>query len=170
MPSTIAEEKKALRAQVRRELAALSPQELCRGDEALFARFLALPQVERAKTIFAFWGIPGREPDTAKLIRELTARGKVVGLPRMLPQHQMEVRRYDPDRPMVKVSFGIMEPDQGCPILAREEIDLVLVPAVCYPRCATTAGATAWASGAATTTGGWRASQASGWACAARRC
>lgn len=134
MPSTIAEEKKALRAQVRRELAALSPQELCRGDEALFARFLALPQVERAKTIFAFWGIPGREPDTAKLIRELTVRGKVVGLPRMLPQHQMEVRRYDPDRPMLKVSFGIIDPDQGCPILAREEIDLVLVPAVCYDR------------------------------------
>ena len=104
------------------------------SDSALFARFLALPQVEAAKTIFAFWGIPGKEPDTARLIGELLARGKTVGLPRMLPGHRMEVRRYDPDKPLVRVSFGISEPGEDCPLLAREEIDLALVPAVCYDR------------------------------------
>jgi len=134
MPSTIDLEKKELRRQVRERLATLTPEQLRRSDDALFARFLALPQVEAARTVFAFWGIPGKEPETARLIRELTARGKTVGLPRMLPGHQMEVRRYDPDRPLVKVSFGISEPGEDCPLLAREEIDLVLVPAVCYDR------------------------------------
>lgn len=64
MPSTITEEKKQLRAQVRAQLAALTPQELEESDAALFDRFLALPQVQKADTIFAFWGIAGKEPRT----------------------------------------------------------------------------------------------------------
>ncbi|MGE4275944.1 MAG: 5-formyltetrahydrofolate cyclo-ligase [Lawsonibacter sp.] len=134
MPSVIADEKQELRRQVRQQLANLTPQELRRSDDALFTRFLALPQVEQAKTIFGFWGIPGREPDTARLIEVLLARGKRVGLPRMLPEHRMEIRQYDPDRPLVSVSFGISEPGEDCPLLSPEEIDLVLVPAVCYDR------------------------------------
>lgn len=134
MASTIDLEKKELRRRVREELSALSRSELVRSDDALFARFLALPQVEAAQTIFAFWGIPGKEPDTSRLIGELVKRGKTVGLPRMLPEHRMEVRRYDPDRPLVKASFGISEPGEDCPLLDRENIGLVLVPAVCYDR------------------------------------
>lgn len=134
MASTIDLEKKELRRRVREELSALSRSELVRSDDALFARFLALPQVEAAQTVFAFWGIPGKEPDTSRLIGELVKRGKTVGLPRMLLEHRMEVRRYDPDRPLVKVSFGISEPGEDCPLLDREDIGLVLVPAVCYDR------------------------------------
>lgn len=134
MLSAIDLEKKELRRQVREELSLLTPEQLRRSDDALFERFLALPQVEEAETIFAFWGIPGKEPDTARLIGELTARGKTVGLPRMLPEHRMEVRRYDPDKPLVRVSFGISEPGEDCPLLPKEDIGLVLVPAVCYDR------------------------------------
>jgi 5-formyltetrahydrofolate cyclo-ligase len=134
MASTIDLEKKALRRRVREQLSALSRSELVRSDDALFEKFLSLPQVEEAQTVFAFWGIPGKEPDTARLVRELVRRGKTVGLPRMLPDHRMEVRRYDPDRPLVSVSFGISEPGEDCPLIAREAINLVLVPAVCYDR------------------------------------
>ena len=70
-------EKGELRRAVRARLSALTPEELVQSDEALFARFLALPQVEEADTIFAFWGIPGKEPDTSRLIGELVRRGKV---------------------------------------------------------------------------------------------
>ena len=78
--TTIAEDKAALRRQVCLTLECLSPEAVRRGDDALFAAFSALPQVEAASTLFAFWGIPGREPDTGRLIRALTARGKRVGL------------------------------------------------------------------------------------------
>lgn len=134
MASTIDLEKKELRRRVREELSALSPEELVRSDSALFARFLALPQVEEAETIFAFWGIPGKEPDTSRLIGELVRRDKTVGLPRMLPGRRMEVRRFDPDRPLVTVAFGIAEPGEDCPLLERKAIDLALVPAMCYDR------------------------------------
>ena len=134
MALTIAEEKKQLRSNIRKTLAAIPQEELTRSDDALFARFLALPQVQQAKTIFAFWGIPGKEPETARMIQTLVSQGKRVGLPRMLPGHLMEIRQYMPDRPMVSVSFGISEPDLTCPILTQDEIDLILVPAVCYDK------------------------------------
>lgn len=132
--TTIAEDKAALRRQVCLTLECLSPEAVRRGDDALFAAFSALPQAEAASTLFAFWGILGREPDTGRLIRALTARGKRVGLPRMLPGRQMEVRLYEPDRPLVPASFGILEPLADAPLLARPDIDLALVPAVCYDR------------------------------------
>ena len=116
--TTVAEDKAALRRQVRLTLEGLSPEAVRRGDDALFA----------------VWGILGREPDTGRLIRALTARGKRVGLPRMLPGRQMEVRLYEPDRPLVPASFGILEPPADAPLLARPDIDLALVPAVCYDR------------------------------------
>ena len=112
MASTIDLEKKELRRRVREQLSALSRSALVHSDDALFEKFLSLPQVEEAQTVFAFWGIPGKEPDTARLIGELVRRGKTVGLPRMLPDHRGE----------------------DCPLIAREDIGLVLVPAVCYDR------------------------------------
>lgn len=134
MTSTIDLEKKELRRQVRGQLNALPPERLRESDDALFARFLSLPQVQQARTIFAFWGIAGKEPETSRLIGALAAQGKRIGLPRMLPGHQMEVRLYDPDKPLVSVSFGIFEPGEDCPLLDKGEIDLILVPAVCYDR------------------------------------
>lgn len=112
----------------------MTEEELRRSDSALFERFLGLPQVRRAKTVFAFWGIKGKEPDTSVLVRKLTAEGKTVCLPRMLPGHLMELPRFEPERPMVDAGFGIWEPDLGCRLVEKETVDLVLVPAVCYDR------------------------------------
>ena len=132
--SAISEEKKALRRQVRQKLTALSPEELAASDRALFERVLSLPQVKAAKTVFAFWGIKGKEPETPLLIAELIAQGKTVCLPRMLPGHLMELPRYCPDQPMIDAGFGIKEPDRSAPLIAKDQVDLVLVPAVAYDR------------------------------------
>lgn len=132
--SAIVEEKAALRRELRRLLAAMTPEELLRSDDALFARFLNLPQVRDAQTIFAFWGVPGREPDTPRLIETLIQLGKQVALPRMLPERGMEVRLYCPDRPLQETSFGIWEPDESCPLLSPKEISLVLSPGLCYDK------------------------------------
>ena len=144
--TTAAEDKAALRRQVRLTLDGLSPDALRRSDDALFAAFSALPQVEAASTIFAFWGIPGREPETGRLVQALTARGKRVGLPRMLPGRQMEVRLYDPDRPLVPAAWRWSPP------------------------CAMTAAASAWALAADTTTVGCPVFPALLWGCAGTVC
>ena len=126
------EEKAALRVHIWAKLAEMTPEEIECSDAALFENFLSLPEVEEAKVVFAFWGIPGKEPNTRLLIEKLLERGKVVGLPRMLPGRQMEVRRYDPAIPMVKAAFGIEEPSTDCAVIPKEEIDFVLTPAVAY--------------------------------------
>lgn len=134
MPSATAEEKGALRRLLRQNLETMTDRERRESDEALFARFLSLPQVERAGTIFLFWGVPGREPETGRLAERLCRRGKRVGLPRMTPGRGMEVRLYRQDVPLVPAPFGILEPGEDCPLLPPEELDLVLVPALCYDR------------------------------------
>lgn len=132
--SVIAEEKAALRRQIRTQLADLTQEERRESDRALFERFLSLPQLNGINTVFAFWGMHPREPETGLLIPQLNERGIRVGLPRMLPGRGMEVRRYDPAVPLVAAGFGLLEPDVSCPLMAKEEIDLVLVPALCYDR------------------------------------
>ena len=77
--------------------------------------------------------VTGRHSAKASgVLDELTARGKIVGLPRMLPGRQMEVRSYKPGCEMVKAAFGIEEPGESCPVIPKEAVDFVLTPAVAY--------------------------------------
>ena len=96
MTSTITAEKAALRRRVRAYLEGLSPRQRRESDDALFARFLSLPQVEAADTLLLYHGM-GAEPDTARLFPALWARGKRLCLPRCLPGHGMEARLIRPD-------------------------------------------------------------------------
>ena len=128
------EEKAALRHQIWAELAEMTEEERAKSDDEIFERFLALPEVENAKVFFAFWGMPGKEPNTALLIEKLMERGKIVGLPLMRPGHQMEVRRYDPAIPLVLHKFGILEPSTECELIPKEDVDFVLTPAVAYDK------------------------------------
>lgn len=133
MSTTTAEEKARLRTRIRHQLSALPQEQRNKEDDALFSAFLCLPELEQAHTIFLFYGL-GTEPDTARLFAPLLACGKRIALPRMLPERQMETRQFCPDRPLTEHPFGIPEPDECCPLLAPEDIDLVLVPALCYDR------------------------------------
>lgn len=132
--STIAEAKAALRKEIRTHLDAISPQQRRASDELLFSRFLDLPRVRQARTVFAFWGVPPREPDTGRLTEQLTAAGKRVALPCTLPQRQMQLRLFTRREALISAAYGIMQPDFDSPVLLPEEIDLVLVPALCCDR------------------------------------
>ena len=120
-----------LRQQVRSALASMTPEELRTSDDALFARFLALPQVKKAKTIFLFWGVRGREPDTGRLAEQLVSQGKRVALPCTLPQGQMEFRLFISRENLLAGPHGIMEPDRRCPLVPAQAAELILVPALC---------------------------------------
>ena len=120
-----------LRQQVRSALASMTPEELRTSDDALFARFLALPQVKKAKTFFAFWGVRGREPDTGRLAEQLVSQGKRVALPCTLPQGQMEFRLFISRENLLAGPHGIMEPDRRCPLVPAQAAELILVPALC---------------------------------------
>lgn len=125
------EEKAALRAQMGAQLAALTKDDREKSDGVLFARFLALPQVERAKTILLYCGM-GAEPDTAQLIAPLLDRGKTVALPRCLPERRMEARTVSYETVLVRHAYGMLEPGLDCPLISKEKIDLILAPGLAF--------------------------------------
>lgn len=98
--------------------------------QPLLDAFLALPEVEKAKTVLLFYGM-GREPDTTELIDALWERGKIVALPRCLPGRCMEARQITPGAKLIYSAYGIPEPDEECPVMDRDRMDLILVPNLC---------------------------------------
>ena len=131
MPSTTTAEKAELRRRARQYLRELSPQVRRASDDALFARFLALPQVEAADTLLLYHGMGG-EPDTARLLPALWARGKAVCLPRCLPGHGLEARLVRPDSALIPHPSGMLEPGEDCPLVGKDAIGLVLVPGLAF--------------------------------------
>ena len=127
------EEKAALRAEIRARMAALSERERRESDAALFARFLTLPEVAEAGTVFLYLGM-GAEPRTARLTGSLRALGKRVALPRVLPYREMEARLVPPGAVLVRHPYGMLEPGEDCPVVPKGEIDLILAPGLAFDR------------------------------------
>ena len=116
----ILEDRDALPADVREE----------RGERVV-ARFLELPEVQRATTVMLFSDF-GSEVPTGSLIRRLHERGVVVALPRIEHGHLVPVA-FTPGDPTSTTSFGAQEPVDGTP-LDPASIDVVAVPGVAFDR------------------------------------
>ena len=114
------------KAALRQQISSLPPVDW----QPLLDAFLALPEVKAARTILLFYGV-GREPDTTELIETLWAQDKTVLLPRCLPKRGMEARRIVPGARLVYSTYGIPEPDQECPVVGQDRIELILVPNLC---------------------------------------
>ena len=125
-------DKAQFRAQLKRREAALTPEMCQRSDAELRERFLAERAVQSARSVLLFAGM-GAEVDTAPLLTALHDAGKRVLLPRCLPGHEMEARLYDPNR-LKRHRYGMLEPNTDCSAADKSEIDLILVPALCYDR------------------------------------
>ena len=123
--------KAALRAAIRAQAAAMRPAERRRSDVILLQRFLELPWTAEADTLLLFYGV-GAEPDTGHLLLELWRQGKRVLLPKCLPGRAMEARLVRSGDDLRPGAFGIPEPLDACPTVDSGEIDLILVPALCY--------------------------------------
>lgn len=131
MAPTIAAEKAYLRRCVKG--LHFSAAEKAASDNALFFRFLALPQVVAAKSLFLYYGTDP-EPDTARLLPQLANAGKTVALPCCLSKGRMEFRRFLGSEHLRKGPFDIPQPDDSCPVLVPTPGALLLAPALCCDR------------------------------------
>ncbi len=131
MKSSTAIEKAALRRTVREIDARLTPEARRASDEALFARFLALPQLERPSTVLLYHGMGG-EPDTARLIPLLRKAGHAVALPRCRPGHGLEARLVRENCRLVRHPLGMLEPAEDCPLVPNAQIGLALIPGLAF--------------------------------------
>ncbi len=125
MPAGVIEAKTALRQEI-----ANKPRP---NWDPMIRAFERLPELERADTVLLFYGVR-KEPDTRTLISRLLEQGKTVALPRCLPGRQMEARAVTDLEHLKLSAFSIPEPDDFCPVVEKEKIDLVLVPNLCCDR------------------------------------
>ena len=65
-------------------------------------------------------------------IDALLAQGKTVCLPRCLPGHKMQAHRITGEADLVPDKYQIPAPRPDAPEVAREDIDLILVPGLCF--------------------------------------
>ena len=112
--------------------AASAPPE---GDSlALTENVMSLREFSDAGGIFTFCGMR-HEPDTSRIIKNALRLGKRVYVPRCNNGGLMEAVAIRSMEDLASSgAFGIPEPGECLKAAAREDIDLVLVPGLCFDR------------------------------------
>jgi 5-formyltetrahydrofolate cyclo-ligase len=123
--------KRRIRSEVLGERDAAPASVRAEKGERMAERFLALPEVRRAKTVMVFSSF-GSEVPTGPLIDRLHERGVVLALPR-IEDADLAPIAFVPGDPTTPTSFGAEEPVGGVS-LDPSSIDVVAVPGVAFDR------------------------------------
>ena len=130
---TKAEEKKAVRAEVRRAERALEDDYLVQSGEAVVRRLLTMPEYREAGTVFCFVGT-GREIDTRPLLSDALARGKTLCVPLCSGDGVMELRRLCRLEALAPGAYGIPEPPADSVRISPDAVDLAVIPCLACSR------------------------------------
>jgi 5-formyltetrahydrofolate cyclo-ligase len=117
----------ALRDQIRTRRNRLSVAEIGSLARHLAAVVLNQPEVRRAATVAAYVSI-GVEPGTGPLLESLTALGKRVILPVVLPDLDLDWGTWRGASGLAPARFGLLEPTDRLGVDAVATADVVLVP------------------------------------------
>jgi 5-formyltetrahydrofolate cyclo-ligase len=126
--------KLALRDQLVTARGRLGPAEIGVRARALAAVLMSAPEVRRAATVAAYVSV-GREPGTGPLLDALTAAGKRVLLPLLMPDNDLDWAPYLGADALAPAGRGLLEP--VAPPLGPDAIataDAVLVPGLAVDR------------------------------------
>lgn len=125
--------KAALRANIRAEIRKLSPFSRIQASSMICVRLAQQEVWKGARSITFFAPMPD-EPDIWPLISQASISGKAVALPRFSRATQSYiVCRVENLQTDIQIgAFGIREPKEGCPEVALNRLDLVLVPGVAF--------------------------------------
>jgi 5-formyltetrahydrofolate cyclo-ligase len=122
--------KEVLRGRMRSLRRVLS-KDLCDERSAkLCQHVLELPEVIAARTVVGFAAF-GKEPRLAIALRALDERGVVTGLPRV-DGEDLTLHRHREGEPLEESGYGIVEPLQNAPRIDIADIDVILVPGLCF--------------------------------------
>jgi 5-formyltetrahydrofolate cyclo-ligase len=123
--------KRRIRREVLAERESVPATARAETGKRIAERFVALPEVQRARTIMVFSSF-GSEVPTSPLIERLHERGVVVALPR-IEDAELAPLTFAPGDPTTTTNFGAEEPAGGVS-LDPSSIDVVAVPGVAFDR------------------------------------
>ena len=123
--------KRAIRVQVLAARDALPVDTRTERSKRIAEVVVAMPQVDRASTVMAFWSF-GSEVDTAPLIGRLHDRGLRVALQRIV-EAELEARTYAIGDEVTPTAFGAFEPSGG-DVIDPASLGTVVTPGVAFDR------------------------------------
>lgn len=124
--------KALLRKQIKSRLSEIRPQQRQIASQQAQSLACQLSWYQPSGVIMVFLSMPS-EIDTWPLIRKCFADNKIVCVPRV----EWQDRRIRPvglvslDAPLAEARYGCLEPVDG-PVVAVEDIDLVIVPGLAF--------------------------------------
>lgn len=118
--------KHIIRAFIKARRKAIAPGDSAAWSAAVMDKIAALDAFRRAKTVLAYWPLPG-EVDTTSLV---TSGQKRFILP-VVDGDDLILKQYDPAR-MAPGAFGILEPTADAVTVQPEEIDFAIIPGVAF--------------------------------------
>jgi len=119
------------RKRLHEEIAALSDEYVAESDTLLFGRVTSLEEYAAAQRIMLFYSVR-REPDTIRIAKDALAAGKIVAFPYCYRGGIMEARVISCLSELKESMLGIPAPPETAPVIAPEELDLIIVPALAY--------------------------------------
>ena len=133
MTVPIANAKSILREKVRARLKTIPTSELAIPATKICGRLKASEIWRAAKSVLLFAPLPD-EPDLWPLLADALADDKLVALPRFDPatKKYAACQIRNPAADLVSGQFGIREPNNSCPALPLNRLDLILVPGVAF--------------------------------------
>ena len=126
-------DKKEIRARMKAQKAALTPDYVADYSARVTERFTAQPFYRDAKVLYAYLTFT-EELRTDGLIRRAWADGKRVAVPRVLGKGVMEFYYIDSFDGFVRSAFGVPEPPEDPARLADEDDVLLLMPGLAFDR------------------------------------
>ena len=129
----MAAEKAAWRERFRAARRAMTEAERAAASRAVCARILALPEVEAARVVHAFWPLPD-EVDLRPALEALRGRGATVALPAVAGPRRLEHRAFEGADALVPGPWGLREPAPSAPPVDTRALDVVLVPGLAFGR------------------------------------
>ena len=123
--------KAALRKRLGEGIAALADEYIICSDKGILSRVTSLKEFSEARNIMIYHSVK-REPDTLEIVKAAMDMGKKVAFPYCYSGGIMEARAVDSLSKLRPAVLGIPAPPDTAPIVAPEEIELVIVPALTY--------------------------------------
>lgn len=123
--------KAQLRAAMKAERAGVSAADYLVAAEAASAVVRALPAWQAAKVVCLYASFKN-ELGTLPLMAAALAEGKILLLPRALPDGTLSLHRIDDLNQLVASHLGIPEPSAICPTGAVTSVEFFLVPGLAF--------------------------------------
>jgi len=125
--------KDELREILRAEITALPDEYIAESNKGLFLRAVSLNEFISARNIMIYHSVE-REPDTISIIEAALSAGKTVAFPYCFRGGKMQARAVRDLTELRPAMLGIPAPADTAPVIAPEELELVIVPALTYDR------------------------------------